>query len=213
MSNVPFLSILIGLPVLLSVALLVIPARYDQAIRYFALAGTGVILGWMVLIMTLYRPGTAGPQFEENLPWVPVIGMRYHLGLDGLSLPLVFLGALLPFLCVIYSWRQDTQPKTFFFLIALLQIGMIGVFLALDYVLFYIFWEIVLVPMFFLINIWGGERRRYAAVKFFIFTLVGSVVMLLGILMLWFYGPKVHTFDILALAKFGQAGGYGAQLQ
>jgi NADH-quinone oxidoreductase subunit M len=210
-SNVPVLSILIGLPVVLSIVLLLIPAKHEDSFRWVALVGTGLILGWMVLIMTFYKPG-GGMQFVESHEWVPVIGMKFSLGMDGLSLPLVFLGALLPFLCVIYSWRQDVQPKTFFFLIAMLQIGMIGVFLALDYVLFYIFWEIVLVPMFFLINIWGGERRRYAAVKFFIFTLVGSVVMLLGILMLWFYGPKERTFDILTLARWGQAGHYSGTL-
>ncbi|HEY3318667.1 MAG TPA: NADH-quinone oxidoreductase subunit M [Coriobacteriia bacterium] len=212
MSNVPYLSVLIALPVAVCLALLVIPAAQERLVRLTALAGTGVIFAWNVLILTLYRPG-GGMQLEENHAWVPVIGMRYHLGIDGLSLPLVLLATMLPLLCVIFSWRQDAQPKTFFFLIVLLQVGMIGVFLALDYVLFYVFWEIVLVPMFFLINIWGGDRRRYAAVKFFIFTLVGSVVMLLGILLLWFYGPKERTFDILTLMRYGQAGGYASQLQ
>ena len=212
MSNIPYLSVLIALPIAVSLALLAVPAANERLVRLVALTGTGVVFAWTVLLLTLYRPG-GGMQFVEDYPWVPVIGMRYHLGMDGLSLPLVFLAALLPLLCVIYAWRQDTQPKTFFFLIALLQVGMIGVFLALDYVLFYIFWEIVLVPMFFLINIWGGERRRYAAVKFFIFTLAGSVVMLLGILLLWFNGPAVRTFDVLALARFGQAGGYPVPLQ
>jgi NADH-quinone oxidoreductase subunit M len=205
------LTILIAMPLVLSVALLLLPAAREKLIRATAVAGTGLIFAWTVLVLTYFKAGAPGMQFEENFDWVPVIGMRYHLGLDGLSMPLVFLAAMLPLLCCIFSWRQDVQPKMFFFLIALLEVGMIGVFLALDYVMFYIFWEIVLVPMFFLINIWGGERRRYAAVKFFIFTLAGSVIMLLGILLLWYNGPR--TFDILQIAAYGQKGGYAPQLQ
>jgi NADH-quinone oxidoreductase subunit M len=205
------LTILIAMPLVLSVALLLLPAAKEKLIRATAVAGTGLIFAWTVLVLTYFKAGAPGMQFEEDFDWVPVIGMRYHLGLDGLSMPLVFLAAMLPLLCCIFSWRQDVQPKMFFFLIALLEVGMIGVFLALDYVMFYIFWEIVLVPMFFLINIWGGERRRYAAVKFFIFTLAGSVIMLLGILLLWYNGPR--TFDILQIAAYGQKGGYAPQLQ
>lgn len=211
MSGVPVLTILVALPALLAVVLLLVPARAERAIRAVAIGGTAAIFAWSCLVLALFTPGAPGMQLVEKHPWVPVIGMQYYLGVDGLSLPLVFLAALLPLLCTVFSWRQDVQPKAFFFLIALLEIGMIGVFLALDYVLFYIFWEIVLVPMFFLINIWGGERRRYAAVKFFIYTLIGSVVMLLGILMLWFYGPK--TFDMLQVAAWGQAGKYALSLQ
>jgi NADH-quinone oxidoreductase subunit M len=210
MSQVPYLSILVAMPAVLAVILLLVPSRHETAIRNIAVGGTAIIFAWACIILAVYHPG-GGLQLVEQHPWVPVIGMQYYLGVDGLSMPLIFLAALLPLLCTIFSWRQDTQPKTFFFLIALLQVGMIGVFMALDYVLFYIFWEIVLVPMFFLINIWGGERRRYAAVKFFIYTLVGSVVMLLGVLMLWFYGP--HTFDMLRVAAWGQAGKFPLSLQ
>jgi NADH-quinone oxidoreductase subunit M len=209
-SGLPVLSILIAMPAVLAVVLLAIPAAYERLIKIVSIAGSALIFGWAALILANYQAG-GGMQFVEDRAWVETIGMRYHLGIDVLSMPLVFLGALLPLLCAIYSWRQEQQVKSFFFLIALLQVGMIGVFLALDYVMFYIFWEIVLVPMFFLINIWGGERRRYASVKFFIYTLVGSVVMLLGILLLWFNGPK--TFDIATIAAFGQKGGYPVQLQ
>jgi NADH-quinone oxidoreductase subunit M len=211
MTRVPALTILIAMPVALSVILLLLPAARERLIKTVGIVGTGLIFAWTTLILVNFRAGAAAMQFVEDQPWVPAIGMRYHVGVDGLSMPLVFLAALLPFLCAIYSWTQEVQVKNFFFLIALLEIGMIGVFLALDCVMFYIFWEIVLVPMFFLINIWGGGRRRYASVKFFIYTLVGSVVMLLGLLMLWFNGPK--TFDIQAIQAWGQAGKYAVGLQ
>jgi NADH-quinone oxidoreductase subunit M len=211
MNQVPVLSILIALPMLLGLTVLAIPATHERLIKTTAIVGTGLIFAWTVLIMLNYQVGQEAMQFVEMHEWVPTIGMKYYLGIDGLSMPLVFLGALLTFLCAIYSWRVDTQVKNYFFLIALLEVGMLGVFMALDYIIFYIFWEIVLVPMFFLISIWGGERRTYASVKFFIYTLIGSVVMLLGLLMVYFYGP--HTFDIPQSIQWGQAGKFAPRIE
>ncbi len=210
MTALPALSILILLPLAFSLAVLCVPARYESAIKTVTTVATGAALVWSVMLLMSYRTGTA-MQFVEQRPWMPVIGMTYHVGMDGLSLPLVLLTALLTFLCAIYTWRLKEQVKTFCFLLLLLEVGMLGVFVALDAVMFYVFWEIVLVPMFFMIAIWGGERRRYASVKFFIFTLVGSVVMLLGLLLLYFNGPR--SFDLLKIIEWGQAGRYSANMQ
>ncbi len=122
------------------------------------------------------------------------------MAVDGISLPMLVLSALLTFLAVVASWKIDTKPKFYFAMLLLLQVGMNGVFLALDFVLFYVFWELVLVPMYFLIAQWGGPRREYAAIKFFLYTLLGSVFMLVGIVALYL---KTGTFDMIALAAIG----------
>ena len=211
MTGLPALTILVAMPLLFGVATLLLPSGNDRAVKVLGIVGTSAVFVWTVLIMGAFSTGAPGMQFVEVREWVPVIGMTYHLGIDGLSLPLVFLASLLTLLCAIYSWRLKEQVKTFFFLLFLLQVGMIGVFIALDGIMFYVFWEIVLVPMFFMIGIWGGERRRYASVKFFIYTLIGSVVMLLGLMLLYMWGPK--TFDLVEIAKWGQAGKFGMQQQ
>ena len=144
-------------------------------------------------------------QQVELAPWIPVFNINYLVGVDGLSLPLIFLTGLLGPLCLIYSWNIDKGAKAYFALFLLLEAGLIGVFLALDFFLFYVFWEIVLLPMYFLIGIWGGPRRIYAAIKFFIYTLAGSVLMLIAMLALY-YASDPHTFNMLTLhalnAKF-----------
>jgi len=206
MNGLPVLSIMIALPLVLAIVTLLLPTKAEGAIKALGVGGTGLILAWTTMILVLFERGPSGMQFVELHPWVPSIGMFYHLGIDGISMPLVFLGALLSFLCALYSLRQTQQVKMFFFLLLLLEVGMLGVFVALDYIVFYVFWELVLLPMFFFISVWGGERRRYASVKFFLYTLMGSVIMLLGILMLYWYGPK--TFDVVAIAAFGSKGGY-----
>ncbi|MHB0976827.1 MAG: complex I subunit 4 family protein [Candidatus Aquicultorales bacterium] len=211
MNGIPVLTILVALPIALTIATLLIPSRYEKAIKITSIAGTGLIFAYTIFLLANFKLGTTEMQFVEKFDWVKVIGMKYYLGVDGFSIPIIFLTGLLTFLCAIYSWRMDVQVKSYFFLLALLEIGMLGVFVALDYVIFYIFWEIVLVPMFFFIGIWGGENRKYASIKFFLYTLVGSVLMLLSILLLYFYGP--HTFDMMEIAKWGQAGKYALSLQ
>jgi NADH-quinone oxidoreductase subunit M len=200
------LTILIAVPLVASVIVLLLPSRGERLIKGFTIAATGLALAWSLVVLLSFKVGSAAMQFVEVRPWVSAIGMSYKVGIDGLSLPLVFLAALLTFLCALYTWRLNVQVKAFCFLMLLLEVGMIGVFLALDAVLFYVFWELVLVPMFFMIGIWGGERRRYASVKFFIYTLIGSVVMLLGLMLLYFWGPQ--TFDMQAIIAWGQAGKY-----
>ena len=139
-------------------------------------------------------------RFVEYVPWIASFKVNYFVGVDGLSLPLVLLTALLCFLCYVYSWTVDKGTKGFYVLFLILETGLIGVFCALDFFLFYVFWELVLLPMYFLIGVWGGENRLYAAIKFFIYTLVGSVLMLIVMLVMYFTSEP-HTFNILALMK------------
>ena len=134
----------------------------------------------------------------EHYAWIPSFGIHYCVAVDGLSLTLIFLTALLGVLCIIYSWNYEKGTKGFFGLFLTLVSSLMGVFLALDFFLFYVFWEVVLLPMYFLIGIWGGPRRIYAAIKFFIYTLIGSVLMLLAMLALYFYAEP-NSFNVMAL--------------
>ena len=140
-------------------------------------------------------------QFVERADWIKAIHVQYLLGIDGISLLLVLLTSLLTFLAMLSSWKAvKDRLKEYYVFLLLLEVGMIGVFVSLDLVLFYVFWEVMLVPMYFLIGIWGGERRLYAAIKFFLYTLFGSVMMLVGILVLY---SHYHTFDVLAILQTG----------
>ncbi len=211
MKGTPVLSLLILVPLLSSVVVLLLPAAQERLIKWLTVAAAAGAFVWSLVIAANFTVGSSAMQMVQSVPWVPTIGMAYKVGIDGLSLPLILLTTLLCLLSAIYTLRLTKQVKVFCFLLLLLEVGMIGVFLALDAVLFYVFWELVLVPMFFMIGIWGGDNRRYASVKFFIYTLVGSVVMLLGLLLLYFWGPK--TFDMQAIIAWGQAGKFSLQQQ
>lgn len=143
-------------------------------------------------------------KYAEFVPWIKPFRINYFLGVDGLSLPLVFLTALLGILCLVYSWNMEKAPKAYFALFLLLETGLMGVFCALDFFLFYVFWEIVLLPMYFLIGFWGGPRRIYAAIKFFIYTLVGGALMLVAMLYLYFKTAEYigsYSFNMLTLMQ------------
>ena len=140
----------------------------------------------------LFNRHTADMQFVERMPWIPSIDVQYFLGVDGLSFPLVLLTTLMTFISLIASLNIKNRVKEYFFWFLILEVGMLGVFVALDLVLFYVFWEITLVPMYFLIGIWGGPKKEYAAIKFFLYTLTGSVFMLLGILAVYFKSGAAH---------------------
>ncbi len=143
-------------------------------------------------------------QFVENYQWIPSIGVNYTVGVDGIGFPLVLLSTIVSVLVIIYSWGENKKPNQFFALLLLNELGVIGVFTSLDFFLFYIYWEIVLIPMYFLIGIWGGPRKDYAALKFFIYTHVASLVMLLAIFALYFtyqLPDGSRTFNILALLQ------------
>ena len=194
------LSALLACPLAGMLVVLALPRASVRTIRRTALLTTGATLCLAAGIFLRFQPTLAGMQFEERLPWIPSLNVSYHLGVDGISLPMVLLTALLGFLACMASYAITDRHKEYFALYLLLEIGMLGTFLALDLFLFYMFWEVVLVPMYFLIGIWGGGRREYSAFKFFVYTLAGSLAMLLAILAL---ALRTGTFDMLALAQMG----------
>jgi NADH-quinone oxidoreductase subunit M len=182
------LSIVCYVPLLGALILLFVPKDRTAFIRYFA---TGVALLDFLLSVPLWfefkRDGDLF-QFVERHAWIESIGARYEFGIDGIALLLVLLTTFLGVLAFLSSWKAiNNREKEYYVFLLLLQTGMLGVFMALDFFLFYVFWEVMLVPMYFLIGIWGGPRKLYAAIKFFLYTLVGSVLMLLGILALYFF--------------------------
>ena len=146
-------------------------------------------------------------QFAERYEWIPSLGIEYYVGVDGLSITMIMLTAIVGIVAVLASWGINKQERGYFSMFLLLQTGMLGVFVALDFILFYLFWEIMLLPMYFLIGIWGGPRRIYAAIKFFLYTLLGSVGMLLAIIAVWYFAPGGSTFDIIEILHRVQNGG------
>jgi NADH-quinone oxidoreductase subunit M len=197
------LSIITFTP-LVGALVLLLPAfrGRDNAVRWGA--NLIALLGFVVSLPLWFwfDRGAAGFQFVERTSWIPSIGVQFYFGVDGISTLLILLTTLLGVIAVLSSWTAITdRVRAYYVFLLLLQTGMIGVFCALDMFLFYLFWEVMLVPMYFLIGIWGGARRLYAAIKFFLYTLVGSVVMLLGILALYFHSrtmpglAETGTFD------------------
>ena len=189
------LTLITFLPLLGGVIILFIPRERAGAIKVTALVFSLPSLVLSILLWIWYDPSTRGMQFVQNVRWIQALNVHYYMGVDGISVPLIFLTALLTTLSLIYSWIINERPKEYFSLFLLLETGMLGVFTSLDFFLFYIFWEVSLVPMYFLIGIWGGPRKEYAAIKFFLYTLVGSVAMLLAIIGVYFY-TEPHTFSI-----------------
>lgn len=194
------LSWIVFLPLAGASVSLFIPHSRKGLLKWIATGVTGFNLLLGLLLLARFNPLAAGAQFLEKFLWIPQLGVHYLLGVDGVSLPMVFLTLLLSFLACVGSFGIQKREKEYYFLYLLLVTGMLGTFLALDLFFFYVFWEVVLVPMYFLIGIWGGPRKEYAAIKFFLYTLAGSLFMLLGILALYFHADP-HTFDMLELAK------------
>jgi NADH-quinone oxidoreductase subunit M len=204
------------LPIVGALVIASMPRDKDRAIRGLGIVFTGAALVVAVAIAIGFDYGTDGLQFVLDVNWISAIGARYHVGIDGISLPLYVLTFLLSFLCAIYTWRYVPEPgntKAFLALMLLLETGMAGTFISFDLILFFVFWEMVLVPMYFLIGIWGSSNREYASIKFFLYTLFGSIFMLLGFLAMYFQGPDPRTFDLLALQEFGAGGGFSNAFQ
>jgi len=193
------LTILILLPVigaLASVLYSFAPGDREDHYRWIALLTS--VVTFLLSLVLLTGSGTPGFTFEENVSWIGAIGARYHLGVDGISLWLVLLTTLLMPIAILSSWTAiKKRLLTYCVFLLILESAMIGVFVSLDLLIFYLFFEASLVPMFFLIGIWGGERRIYAAIKFFIYTSVGSLLMLVGIIALYFL---YNSFDYTVLA-------------
>ncbi len=197
----PILSLIVFLPLVGMLAIAFMHSERDKrAIRLTAAIVSGAVLVLSLLALIPYEVKIPGIQLEERYQWIPAINVSYHLGVDGLSMPLVLLTALLTFLSIVYSFRIEERVKEYMLFFLLLETGMLGVFTALDFFLFYVFWEVSLVPMYFIIGIWGGPRREYAAIKFFIYTLVGSLAMLLAILAVYFSSDP-RTFDMIELIR------------
>jgi NADH-quinone oxidoreductase subunit M len=239
------MSLVIFIPSITALLLLLVPRGKDEWMRWIALIGTGVTLVASIVMFIDYyyevvqlnsnpakiewnwlstraeavemkMPADHNPRdWVARRPWIPQFGIEYYVGVDGISMPLVLLTTGLSFLALLASWNIERFVRGYLILFLILETGMIGTFLALDFFLFYIFWEIMLLPMYFLIGIWGGPRREYAAVKFFLYTLLGSVFILIALLGFYFTdvsdfdvrgeGPRQHTFDIVALQRVGRA--------
>src|SRR5450432_3635915 len=199
------LSIILLTPLAGLAVLLFIPGSQKGLIRVWAnFVGLAGFLISLPLVKS-FEVGRPGFQLEEKADWIPALGAHYHLGVDGISLLLIMLTTLVGFIAILSSWNAiEDRLKEYYCMFLLLQVGMLGVFMSLDFFLFYVFWELVLVPMYFIIAVWGGPRKLYAAIKFFLYTLAGSVLMLLGILTLYFqYASQFgkYTFEISELMK------------
>jgi len=196
----PILSTIIWLPLASVLAILLIPKHQVRLIQYIAILCTlgSLVLSWGLLAS--FDGGSAELQFVENYAWIPEMGMSYSLGVDGLSLPMVLLTTLLALVSLIVAINITDRAKGFFAWFMLLEFALLGVFMAQDWFLFYMFWEITLIPMFFLIGIWGGKGRGVASMSFFLYTLAGSVFMLLGIIAAYLSTPD-HSFNMLEMVK------------
>jgi NADH-quinone oxidoreductase subunit M len=186
--------------------------RHVRQIQSVAVITTLVTFAWSLFMCLAFateaRTGPLDMRLEYKAQWIPSLGIGYHVGIDGLSLPLIVLTTALTLLSVVYSLRITERVKEYMAWFLLLEAGMLGVFISLDFFLFYVFWEIGLVPMYFLIGVWGGPRREYAAIKFFLYTLVGSLAMLLAILAVYFTMPQ-PTFDMIEIMRQNPMAGAG----
>jgi NADH-quinone oxidoreductase subunit M len=200
-----YLSIILFEPLAGAMLLLLVSKQNENAIRW--IANITAFIGFVISIPLWFwfNPQSGDFQLVERAPWIPSIGAEYFLGVDGLSTLLILLTTMMGSIAVLSSWTAITERvKEYYIFLLVLQTGMLGAFMALDFLLFFLFWEVMLVPMYFLIGIWGSANRLYSAIKFFLYTLVGSVVMLLGILALYFYYHSVsgvYTFDVTQIHK------------
>ncbi len=193
----PFVSVMIFLPAAGAVVIGLL-AREAKTVRMLAAVFTLAVFGISLALLVMFDT-SGGLQFVERYTWIESLGAQYFVGVDGLSLPMVILTAFLGFVSVFVSWRIDIRVKEYFIWLLLLEMGILGVFCSLDFLLFFLFWEVELIPMYMLISIWGGGRRIYSATKFVIYTLFGSAFMLAGILALYF-STDPHTFNMVAIA-------------
>jgi NADH-quinone oxidoreductase subunit M len=193
--NTYILTIVTFLPAVGAIALLFLSRENVRLVRAVTLIFALVTFGISLHLIAHFDSANPGFQYVINAPWIPSAGIGYHMGVDGISVFLVLLATALTPLAILTSWKVANRVKEYFIFMLLLETGMIGVFAALDLFLFYIFWEVMLIPMYFLIGIWGGERRIYAATKFVLYTLIGGVLMLVGILALYFmHGNTTGVF-------------------
>jgi len=218
--GLPIISIIILLPLIGAVITLLL-GKNDKYAKWVAagFSGAALVLSVMVAFFFMIHPddsatgyhaaplvdGEAGfynYQFYEDHTWIESLGINYTVGLDGISLPLFVLTTLLSFLAIVFSWDTKYRPKEYFGLMQILEVGVLGVFVALDYFVFYVFWEVVLIPMYFMIGVWGGPNKDYAAIKFFIYTHIASLAILISIMALYFQADA-GSFSMEAIAVAG----------
>lgn len=199
------ISWILAVPLIGAVLLILVDKEKVNAIRWITLMVTLIDFAISLVLFFKFNPAEAGVQFVERIPWIKSLGVGYYVGIDGISLLLVMLTTFLGPLVILSTWNSIlNRVKGFMITFLLLQSGMLGVFVALDLFLFYVFWEVMLIPMYFLIGIWGGPRRIYAAIKFVLFTMFGSLLMLVGILTLYFLyhtATGIYSCDILEIVK------------
>jgi len=211
-SNAVLLSLTIFVPTFGALGLMFFfDKKAVEPMRYFALIVTGITFFLTLQIYSQFDFGTPDIQMGVNYVWIDTWNINYQLGVDGISLPLVLLTSFICLLAMLASWNIEKNVKGYLVLFLLLETGMIGVFLALDFFLFYVFWEVMLLPMYFLIGIWGGQRKEYAAIKFFLYTLAGSILMLIAMLM--FYFNSGSNFDLIQLAALAKTGHFDTTMQ
>jgi len=206
----PILSLIVWTPLVGVLVVLLLPRGRPGLIKAVALAFSGISLVLSYGLLLDFDSGNAEPQFSERMEWIPELGMTYSLGVDGLSLPLVLLASLMATVALVASLGVNERVKGYFAWFLLLEFSMLGVFMAQDWFLFYVFFEVGLVPMFFLIGLWGSERRDLAAMSFFLYTLAGSILILLGIIAIYL-NSEPNTFDMRELEA--QAGGWTRSFQ
>ncbi len=226
MSDLVLLSLTIFVPTLGALLLLFFDRKAEEAMRNFALWTTILTFGLTLWVLGRYVGSTPTGEgyvgafrMADAVPWIPTWNVEYKLGVDGISLTLVLLTSLISLLAMMASWSITKMVRGYLMLFLILETGMLGVFLALDFFLFYVFWEVMLLPMYFLIGIWGGPRKEYAAIKFFLYTLFGGVLMLIAMLMFYFNSAQSPiaggepVFDILKLTQIGEAGQFDPTMQ
>ncbi len=213
--GIPIISIIILMPMIGAVVTFLL-GKQEKYAKYVALGFSLVSLGLSVLVTLAYAiepsatstgyhdgRGFFNYQFYESYSWIESLGINYIVGLDGISLPLFLLTTLLSTLSILFSWDTKLRPKEYFGLMLILEVGVLGVFTALDYFVFYVFWEVVLIPMYFMIGVWGGPRKDYAAIKFFIYTHIASLALLVSIMAMYFQAG-VGSFGMEDIWRAGQ---------
>src|SRR5256886_10105855 len=195
----PWLTAVVFLPLAGAVMLFFVK---ESLVRWTALVVALADLGLSLPLWLLFDPSTPRMQFTERVSWIASPSINYSIGIDGISLPLLLLTTFLTPLCVLASWKAiEARIREFMATMLIMETAMLGVFVALDLVLFYVFWEAMLIPMYLIIGVWGGPNRLYAALKFFLYPLVGSVLLLIAILAVFFHGGQ--PFDMLLLSRVG----------
>jgi len=215
----PLYFLLIFLPALGALGLLVFNRRAEETMRRWTLAITVAVFGFSLAIASQFDRTVGEMQMVVKHAWIPTWNINYQLGVDGISLPLILLTTFIFVLAALASWNIREKLRGYLMLFLILETGVLGVFLALDFFLFYVFWELMLLPMYFLIGIWGGPRKEYAAIKFFLYTLFGGALMLIAMLIIYFNSAQSaisghqHIFDLLLLSKIGEAGHFTPSIQ